>query len=167
MLSGIFGGSKLPAAEQQNFEKEKSRLSKEVHKQALVWFDQATYGPKEGIVDSKEFSVAIKTDTQTKKSQMLLVKKQEVLGHIPAGYDCDKIIQGLSKSDRAAFDYFYNQTLKDYSSKELEVPAKIIKDIENIKDLKKSNLLKVATLQFMQDVVDENLFDDKYIKLWK
>jgi len=168
MLSGIFGGSKLPAAEQQNFEKEKSRLSKEVHGVMISWLVRAHEDKQQaGKVDQKKFIAANVVDNETHETIGLLINKQTVLSHIPKNFDCDGIINGLGKTDRAAFDFFYNTVLKKYASKELEGIATSIKNIEDIKNLKDSKLVKIAVLQFMQDAVDENLLDDKYIKLWK
>ncbi len=168
-LSGIFGrnnDTKISDTEKKVFTEQKNLVSKEVHKQALLWFNEASYTPKAGdVVDTKKEVFCYATDKKTKQPLASCVRKEQLLLNVK-GVDSDKIINSLNKTERAAFDFCLNNTIKKYNTKEMKMATDVIMEVEGIKSLKDSAILKVATLQFLQNHVEEKYLDDKYYKLW-
>lgn len=159
LLSGIFGGSKLPVAEQA-FEKEKNTLSETLHGMIIDWMVDAHEDQNGAKLDTNRFIELKITDKNSKKIDQLFLNKQVVLSH---NLNSDQILNTpLDSKELAVFKFLFNNELEKFKSKDLKGFAECIKKVENIKDLKDSKLVKMAIMR----TLDEHLTDEFLVK-WK
>lgn len=158
--------------EKQRFNTEKDRLAEQVYKFVFEWIKESSDFVSKSEVNAVPKGAYPCTLGNEKITLYFHLYKDRMLSNIPE--NLNEMVQSFEDDATvvAAYTFFINKLVSDFEKKpSLEQCGYTLKEIENIKDLRNSNLFKVASLAMLESISDipekANMLDDNKLLWWK
>jgi len=159
--SSALSSSGQMLTERQRFDTDKDRLASQIYTSVRNWFDIfSTRVPNPNIDLDKGTLLFAESDLTTGEIRYFVLDENKLLSKVPSNLDGAINKLRLNKTGYASYNFFLNRLVTDFTGK-FESMGEVIKESEQIDDLRNSKVFKtvcLAVVQFKISKVEANKF---------